>query len=93
MRRRKPKILGQKIMLAELLRKKAEKVRFDKSPFHSYWWKGVFKPKTEPRRVYVFFQYYVRRPGVHYVDIRWDSTHKALTVNEIKKLLYEESNI
>jgi hypothetical protein len=93
---KKPKILKEKIELANLVLSKCERLSFSKHPTGPYWWRGVFI--VDEYHIYVYFQMYVNlRKGVDYVHIRNEKTGQALTVKEIKKLLYslkyEESKV
>lgn len=84
---KKPKILKEKIELANLILDKCERLSFSKHPTGKYWWKGVFI--VNEYHIYVYFQMYVNlRKGVHYVHVRNEKTGRALTVKEIKEILY-----
>lgn len=84
---KKPHILKHKIKLANLIRKKwTKKNDFWKHPRGCYW-KGSFYSENGIH-VYIYFQNYVRRPGVDYVRITYNGLlGKALTPTEIKDLI------
>ena len=88
---KKPKILKLKIKLAWLIRKHWEHDQFHKA-YRGYYWRGTFKPhiSKENRLIYIYYQLYIRKPGVNYIRIDWDGPQcKALTITEIRVLLKE----
>lgn len=86
-RAKKPHILKHKVKLSNLILKKwKRKEDFWKHPRGCYW-KGTFYSENGIH-IFIFFQNYVRRPGVDYVRMHYnDSDGKALTPTEIKDLI------
>jgi len=87
---RLPKILKDKIRVAELIRRCWTVVGRIDEPTHRYYWSGTFKDPKSDLVVYIYFQRYVnwsRRMQVHYIHIRENSNNKALGVKQIRDLL------
>lgn len=82
---KKPKILKDKIYLANLMLKKLPAEDFMKHPRRTYW-SAVFE--FEGVKYYVFFQRYARNPSlVDYIRILYKDNYTALTRNQIRELL------
>lgn len=84
---KKPKILKEKIELANLILKTWKRITYHKSKA-GYSWNGVFVNYRNVE-IYISFQRYVRRFGVDYVRINYNKNFKgrALSPREVKTLL------
>ena len=83
-KRGKPKILQDKILLADYCKRKLEPTFIDKS-ITGYFWRGEFIDPVTGNKFGIYFQMGVRRRGVSYIKIYWVPGYKAFTVKEIKE--------
>ena len=83
MAKAKPKILKEKIVLAGLLKRYCIALEYFRRE-RGYCWSGVYM--VGGRKLYVYFQRYVRRQEVDMVRLAWVDTTKALTPTEIREI-------
>ena len=79
----KPKILKEKIILAGLIRIRCTELQYFRQE-KGYYWHGIYIVGT--RKLYIYFQRYVRKQAVHYVKLTWMDTQKAMTPTEIRNI-------
>jgi hypothetical protein len=84
LRRKIPKILPLKIKVANEIKRTIKPVEFRKHPTGRFYWYGTYE--VFGTKIHIHYQMYMRRMGVHYVNIRYADSFVHLKIKEIKEI-------